>query len=444
MIELFTDGACSGNPGPGGWGCVWRDEKGKHTLSGFVPLTTNNRMELMSAIKGLEILQRCRHPVTVVSDSRYVVDGITKWIKGWIVGGWKTASKKSVENQDLWKDLYALAQTFENLTWQWTKGHRNNPGNEEADRLARSALVHQQTCHVEHAGGPAVVLLQAVPLKQVQDLVCLMIEEDVQWLADDLLDNLQVWSWEQDLKNALLAYQPFSQRWHIEKIWGAQHQELLKTFTEMAAMKGARSVSIWDTSCANQTLAKEGFFALIAEKGRHFYLKILSVLLLAWAPYLQAMPQDYGGKHAFLRAKEVNWRKGPGPEHPVIWVYRCPGWPVMIRKTYGYWYQVQDACGAIGWVQVNLLSFRRMALISCALAPLRSLPGGGNVVAYLQKGVLGSLEKKLGQWFYVQLLKEKIRGWVYAGHVWQGLEADKVENKGENLAQKKELGYGKK
>jgi ribonuclease HI len=137
-VEIFTDGACSGNPGPGGWGAIlrWRGEE--RELWGGDPDTTNNRMELMAAIQALETLKR---PVaaTLFTDSTYVKDGITKWIHNWKVRGWKTASKKPVKNVDLWQRLdEALAQ--HDVDWRWVKGHAGHPENERADELARRGI----------------------------------------------------------------------------------------------------------------------------------------------------------------------------------------------------------------------------------------------------------------------------------------------------------------
>lgn len=134
-LEIYTDGACLGNPGPGGWGAilVWQDQEKK--LSGCEADTTNNRMELLAAIKALEAVRRAV-PIKVVSDSIYLRDGITKWIHGWRKNGWKTANKKPVANQDLWQRLDDLTQSFE-ISWEWVKGHSGHPMNERCDDLAR-------------------------------------------------------------------------------------------------------------------------------------------------------------------------------------------------------------------------------------------------------------------------------------------------------------------
>ncbi len=136
-VEIFTDGACKGNPGPGGWGAVLRLGDKEKELSGGEPLTTNNRMELMAAIEGLKALTRpCK--VILSTDSKYVMDGITKWIFGWQRNGWRTADKKPVKNADLWQALVAATAPHQ-VDWRWVKGHAGHPENERADRLASAA-----------------------------------------------------------------------------------------------------------------------------------------------------------------------------------------------------------------------------------------------------------------------------------------------------------------
>jgi ribonuclease HI len=137
-VEIFTDGACSGNPGPGGWGAILRMAHRERELSGGEPLTTNNRMELMAAIMGLEALKR---PCTVhlYTDSIYLRDGVTKWIHGWKKNGWRTADKKPVKNVDLWQRLDA-ARLPHKVDWRWVKGHSGHEENERADQLARGEI----------------------------------------------------------------------------------------------------------------------------------------------------------------------------------------------------------------------------------------------------------------------------------------------------------------
>lgn len=137
-VEIFTDGACSGNPGPGGWGAVLRWRGVERELKGGEPDTTNNRMELMAAIAALEALKRPL-PVSLTTDSVYLRDGITKWIHGWRRNGWRTAAKKPVKNADLWQRLDKAASGHE-IDWHWVKGHAGHPENERADQLAREGL----------------------------------------------------------------------------------------------------------------------------------------------------------------------------------------------------------------------------------------------------------------------------------------------------------------
>ncbi|HEY9078439.1 ribonuclease HI [Magnetovibrio sp.] len=139
VVDIYTDGACSGNPGPGGWGVVMRWKGVEKEFSGSDPETTNNRMELMAAIIGLEQLKRGVNKVRIHTDSTYVKDGITKWIHGWKKNGWKTAAKKSVKNQDLWMRLDS-ALSDHDVEWHWVKGHSGHPENERCDELARLAI----------------------------------------------------------------------------------------------------------------------------------------------------------------------------------------------------------------------------------------------------------------------------------------------------------------
>jgi ribonuclease HI len=137
-VEMFTDGACSGNPGPGGWGAILRLGEREKELSGGEPATTNNRMELMGVISGLEALKRpCK--IRLHTDSKYVLDGATKWIHGWKKNGWRTADKKPVKNVELWQRLDAARATHK-IDWIWVKGHSGHAENERADELARLAI----------------------------------------------------------------------------------------------------------------------------------------------------------------------------------------------------------------------------------------------------------------------------------------------------------------
>lgn len=138
QVMIFTDGACRGNPGPGGWGAVMRYGSTEKTLFGGEPDTTNNRMELMAAIMALEALtQSCE--VVLTTDSRYVMDGITQWMANWKKRGWKTASKQPVKNADLWRRLDAACSKH-TIEWQWVKGHSGHPENEKADALANRGI----------------------------------------------------------------------------------------------------------------------------------------------------------------------------------------------------------------------------------------------------------------------------------------------------------------
>jgi ribonuclease HI len=137
-IEIFTDGACSGNPGPGGWAAILRSGAHEKEISGGERLTTNNRMELTAAIRGLEALKRAS-AVTLYTDSRYVMDGLTQWLPRWKSNGWRTADKKPVKNDDLWKRLEAAA-TRHDVEWRWVEGHTGHDENERADALARAAI----------------------------------------------------------------------------------------------------------------------------------------------------------------------------------------------------------------------------------------------------------------------------------------------------------------
>ena len=138
MIDIFTDGACSGNPGPGGWGAILRSGAHEKEISGGEKLTTNNRMEMMAAIRALQSLKK-PSAVTIHTDSRYLMDGATQWMKKWKANGWKTADKKPVKNEDLWRTLEEAAAPHE-VKWRWVKGHSDHVENARADALARGAI----------------------------------------------------------------------------------------------------------------------------------------------------------------------------------------------------------------------------------------------------------------------------------------------------------------
>ena len=149
-VEIFTDGACSGNPGPGGWAAILRFRGVERELSGAEAATTNNRMELMAAIRGLEALKRpCR--VRLYTDSQYLRDGVTQWLAGWKARGWRTADKKPVKNIDLWQRLESAMAPHE-VAWIWVRGHAGHPENARADALARAAIAAARSGTQEPGG----------------------------------------------------------------------------------------------------------------------------------------------------------------------------------------------------------------------------------------------------------------------------------------------------
>ena len=137
-IELFSDGACKGNPGLGGWGVLIKNSKILNELKGIQQQTTNNRMELIAVIEGLKSIQE-NADIEITTDSMYVKNGINQWIYNWKNNGWKTAAKKPVKNKDLWQELDELVQNY-SIKWIWVKGHSGHPGNERADQLANEAI----------------------------------------------------------------------------------------------------------------------------------------------------------------------------------------------------------------------------------------------------------------------------------------------------------------
>ena len=142
LVEIFSDGACSGNPGPGGWGTILRSGGQVRELSGYAPQTTNNRMEMLGAIAGLEALKRpCR--VRITTDSQYLVKGMTEWIHGWQKKGWKNSKKEEVLNRDLWERLLELSRKHQ-VEWTWVRGHAGHPENERCDELARAAIASRK------------------------------------------------------------------------------------------------------------------------------------------------------------------------------------------------------------------------------------------------------------------------------------------------------------
>lgn len=138
-ISLYTDGACSGNPGPGGWGALLKWNGHEKELSGGEDDTTNNRMEMMAVIEGLKAIKKEGADVHIYTDSKYVMDGVTQWLEGWKAKGWKTAAKKPVKNEDLWREIDSLIRVH-NVNFTWVKGHAGHPENEYVDKLAVSAI----------------------------------------------------------------------------------------------------------------------------------------------------------------------------------------------------------------------------------------------------------------------------------------------------------------
>ena len=143
VVEIFTDGACSGNPGPGVWGAILRWNGHEKELNGSEPQTTNNRMEMMAAIVAIESVTRAA-TIRLHTDSTYLRDGITKWIHAWKKRGWKTSDKKPVKNVDLWQRLEAAIASHK-VEWHWVKGHSGHPENERADELARAAIAEMRS-----------------------------------------------------------------------------------------------------------------------------------------------------------------------------------------------------------------------------------------------------------------------------------------------------------
>ena len=139
-VQIFTDGACKGNPGPGGWGAILRFKDDEKEINGYKPLTTNNIMELMAVIESLKAISK-PFQIEITTDSKYVKNGITSWIHNWKKNGWKTAAKKPVKNKELWIELDHLIQKH-NVSWKWVKGHSGHIENERADELANEAITN--------------------------------------------------------------------------------------------------------------------------------------------------------------------------------------------------------------------------------------------------------------------------------------------------------------
>lgn len=142
LVEIYTDGSCMGNPGPGGWGAVLLHNNKRAILSGYDEKTTNNKMELIAAIEAISIIPRLIN-IHIYTDSEYVKNGITIWVHSWVKNSWRTSDNKPVKNQDLWKKLYELNES-KDITWHWVKGHSNCINNENADFIARSAILNRK------------------------------------------------------------------------------------------------------------------------------------------------------------------------------------------------------------------------------------------------------------------------------------------------------------
>tara|TARA_B100001250_G_scaffold171099_1_gene147362 strand:- start:1782 stop:2225 length:444 start_codon:yes stop_codon:yes gene_type:complete len=140
-VQIFTDGACKGNPGPGGWGAILRFQDNEKEINGYKPLTTNNIMELMAVIESLKAISK-PFEIVITTDSQYVKNGITSWIHNWKKNGWKTAAKKPVKNKELWVELDHLIQKH-TVSWKWVKGHSGHIENERADELANEAITNK-------------------------------------------------------------------------------------------------------------------------------------------------------------------------------------------------------------------------------------------------------------------------------------------------------------
>jgi ribonuclease HI len=143
-IAIYTDGACSGNPGPGGWGALLVSGGRRREIHGGEPMTTNNRMELRAVIEALRLVKSAR-AIEITTDSTYVKDGMTLWLANWKRNGWRSSNKKPVKNQDLWAELDSLAAKFE-IEWHWVRGHAGHPENERVDELARMGVEEQRLC----------------------------------------------------------------------------------------------------------------------------------------------------------------------------------------------------------------------------------------------------------------------------------------------------------
>ena len=415
MILLFTDGACSGNPGPGAWAWICQNHEERVHGSGYETQTTNNRMELSAALYGLMALNT-QESVTVVSDSVYLVKGMEEWVEKWQKNGWINTQKKPVENQDLWKLLLKESHRFSNLCWRWVKGHGIHQGNIDVDNLARKTLKAQKT---------TLHTLRA-------EESCFSLESCISQEPKPLL-------WMGDVKGEQGMFTSFPEASCVEILQFKQHSPVPFTGKkwQIACLEKVthvvKSMPFWyDAGCSVTVVPRDqeieayqayGFKPKYLSSAVPYSIWSLAFLgILGIFSTLEARGENTqlkAQRHAYLKAKRVYWRSGPGSEHAVLWSYTCPGWPVFIRKRWSYWCQVEDVKGAVGWVHGNLLAFRRVVFVLCMKTPLRIAPSMSSAVkAYLQKGVLALCLKQEGQWFRVRLLKEGYEGWVHAEHVW--------------------------
>ncbi|PPE03502.1 ribonuclease HI [Holospora curviuscula] len=413
MVWLFTDGACSGNPGPGAWAWIFQDNERRLQASGYEVQTTNNRMELSAALYGLMALDT-QAPLTIVSDSAYLVKGMESWVEKWQKNGWINTQKKPVENQDLWKSLLIESQRFPTLYWKWVKGHGTHQGNIDADNLAQVTL---------KAGQHSLKsLVEAVPNVSLEPTISKPPISGL-WFGDEAGVQGMLTSFPLEFCTRILH---FKERIPVFFTGSAWQISCLETLTRLI-----KSAPLWYTSefrvivapCPEETEAYQafGFYPKTENTSFPLWAKVLGAVLGIFGT-LEVQALDSSSKmqcHAYLKAKRVYWRAGPGSEHAVLWSYTCPGWPVFIRKRWSYWCQVEDVKGAIGWVHGNLLTFRRVAFILYMKTPLRVEPSVSSAIkAYLQKGVLAFCLKQEGPWVYVRLLKEHYEGWVYDQHIW--------------------------
>lgn len=415
MIWLFTDGACSGNPGPGAWAWILDHYGVRSQGSGYVTSTTNNRMELTAVLEGLKSLGTCS-AVTVVSDSSYVVQGMQRWIYGWQANGWKNSQKKPVENQDLWKALIEVAHNFPNIIWQWVKGHGTHADNIEVDGLARNTL-------------KAKGALGLGSLSHDTDASCFKDPKEWRpvaewWIGDD---QHRRGLWTDFLSHSGLALGYF-QDVHRTIFLGLEWQKtcldtVIAHVKSNISLRAVPEVSLTVTPQLEEYSAYEAYGFSRASSASTTWKKVLLGLCFLVIPssYANKIPPKKNAlKHAYLKSKKVYWRSGPGNEHPVTWIYSTPGWPVFIRKRWSYWCQIQDVKGTIGWVHGNLLAFRRIAFITHTRTPLRtSYSSQSPIKAYLQPGVLALCIEQHADWMRVRLLKERYEGWIHTEHMWQ-------------------------